>query len=87
MGIYCNTRQKNHIDTIALFEKFAEDDPSYIVDFFILMWTGLDKKSMLSNNYKGNPYRQSNFLAIYTGIEQMIWSWTTYPEVFQSIIL
>ena len=86
MDGYCNARQRLYVDTVAGFEKFAKDDPSYIVEFFIHMWTGFDKKFMLSNNYKQNSYRQSNFLAIYTGVEQMMRLGTSYPGVLQSVI-
>ena len=40
MGVYHDEIQIIYIDTIiAQFEKFAKDDPSYIVDFSIQMWT------------------------------------------------
>ena len=79
MDGYCNDRQRFYVDTITGFEKFAKDDPSYLVEFFIHMWTGFDKKFMLSNNYEQKSYRQSNFLAIYTGVEKMMRSRTSYP--------
>jgi hypothetical protein len=86
MEVYNNTRQRICIDTISKFEEFARSDPSFIVNFFIQMWTGLDKKVLLSDDFKKNTFQRSNFLALYTGVEQMMRSRTKNPGVLQSIV-
>jgi hypothetical protein len=62
MEVYNNTRQRICVDTVSKFEEFARSDPSFIVNFFIQMWTGLDKKVLLSEDFKKNTFQRSNFL-------------------------
>ena len=86
MELYNTYRQSIQIDTISKFEEFALSDRSFYVRFLIRMWTGMSETAMLPLGVKSNVNQRSNYLAIYTGVEQLMRSITVYPGVLQSVV-
>lgn len=85
LKLYYSARHSIQIDTIEEFQRFALQDPSFIVNFFIQLWTGLDREKLLLD-CDTNCYQKANYIALYTGVEQMLRSRTMYPGVMQSAI-